>query len=420
MTINLRKRKQGKNGKISLYLEIYKGKTTSADGKTKYIREYQFLNLFLVDNPKTEADKQHNKKILQLAKNIKSEKELELHTNRYGFQTTDDYKDTNFYEYFSNQVEKKKDMPVYRSYKQALKTFEGFAGLDTTFAEITENFCEKYLQYLRTKSNSKGKLLEKSSVRYYFKFFSSVIFQAVKEKVITENPLLLMERLKVDKPEIVYLTFDELKQLVQTDCKHSILKSAFIFSCLTGLRWSDVYKLQWSEIQENQGKHSIVYRQKKTQQLNYLTLPDQALTYLGERGLDTEKVFKLPQYNARFNRQLQGWCKDAGINKATTFHSSRHTFAVLQLSLGTPIFTVQKLLGHSNRSSTMVYANIIDSEKERAMNIIPTKIHTHKLSEQFFRIKFSLLHANYLTVRCIFHLCFYCSFFHFFRPENIS
>jgi len=48
------------------------------------------LGLFLVDNPKNEADKQQNKKILQLAKNIKSEKELELHTNRYGFQTNID------------------------------------------------------------------------------------------------------------------------------------------------------------------------------------------------------------------------------------------------------------------------------------------------------------------------------------------
>jgi len=62
MPINLRKRKQTKNGKISLYLEIYKGKITTVDGKPKYIREYQFLNLFWVDNPKTESDKQQQKK----------------------------------------------------------------------------------------------------------------------------------------------------------------------------------------------------------------------------------------------------------------------------------------------------------------------------------------------------------------------
>jgi site-specific recombinase XerD len=68
---------------------------------------------------------------------------------------------------------------------------------------------------------------------------------------------------------------------------------------------------------------------------------------------------------------LQLWCAAAGIEKKITFHSSRHTFAVLQLSLGTPIYTVQKLLGHSNIAATQVYANIIDSEKEKAMNIIP-------------------------------------------------
>jgi len=59
-----------------------------------------------------------------------------------------------------------------------------------------------------------------------------------------------MERLKVNKPEIVFLTLDELKSLVNTSCDNEKLKRAFIFSCLTGLRWSDVYKLQWSEIKK--------------------------------------------------------------------------------------------------------------------------------------------------------------------------
>jgi len=182
-------------------------------------------------------------------------------------------------------------MVVYRSYKIALKTFKDFAGVDTTFAEITEGFCEKYLQYLKTKITPKGTVLSKSTVNHYFHFFSATIFQAVKEKIITENPLLLMERLKVEEPEIVFLTLDELKQLVNTEIKYTELRRAFIFSCLTGLRWSDVYKLKWSEIQENQGKYSIIYRQKKTKEINYLPLPEQAITYLGERGLDDVSIF---------------------------------------------------------------------------------------------------------------------------------
>jgi integrase len=227
------------------------------------------------------------------------------------------------------------------------------------------------LQHLKTKLTSKGVLLSKSTVKHYFRFFASVVYQAVKEKVIIENPLLLIERLKVEEPEIVFLTLDELKLLAKTDCKFPLLKRAFIFSCLTGLRWSDVHKLQWSEIQENQGKYLINFRQKKTKERNYLPLSEQAFNHLGERGLDEEKVFNLPLYNARFNKQLQAWGKLADVNKKITFHSSRHTFAVTLLSLGTPIFTLQKLLGHTNISSTMRYANIVDDAKVDAMNVIP-------------------------------------------------
>ena len=83
MTINLRKRKQTKNGKISLCLEIYKGKSTTLEGKTRYIREYEYLDLFLVDAPRTEADKRHNKEVLQLTRGtpIFTVQKLLGHTN---------------------------------------------------------------------------------------------------------------------------------------------------------------------------------------------------------------------------------------------------------------------------------------------------------------------------------------------------
>jgi integrase len=94
--------------------------------------------------------------------------------------------------------------------------------------------------------------------------------------------------------------------------------------------------------------------QQKTQEVNYLPLPEQALFYLGKRGLKNEKVFSLHNYNVRISRRLQLWCASVGIDKKITFHSERHTFAVLQLFLGTPIHTVQKLLGHTDIASTLV------------------------------------------------------------------
>jgi len=103
-----------------------------------------------------------------------------------------------------------------------------------------------------------------------------------------------------------------------------------------------------------------------------LPLSEQAVYYLGKRTKDNQKVFNLPEYYLGITKRLKVWCRDAGVEKKITYHSSRHTFAVLQLSHGTPVFTVQKLLGHTDIASTMVYANIVDSEKEKAMNIIPS------------------------------------------------
>jgi hypothetical protein len=294
MTISLRKRKQSKHGKISLFLEIYKGRTTTADGKTKYIREYEFLNLFLIDNPKTESDKIRNKEILQLAKSLKNKREVELQSGLYGFQTTS--KNTNFYQYYYDFVEKKKNTSSYLNLCGTLNTFKGYAGEHITFNEITEGFCSKYLEYLLNKTSLRHKKLATSTAKKYFDIFGAVILQAIQEKIIRDNPLFSIKSIKVKQTEKVYLTLEELKLLVKTDCKQPILKRAFIFSCLTGLRWSDVYKLKWSEIQGDEGKYRLEYRQKKTQELNYLPLPDQAVSYLGKRGLRNDKVFSLCDY----------------------------------------------------------------------------------------------------------------------------
>ena len=119
--------------------------------------------------------------------------------------------------------------------------------------------------------------------------------QALRDEVLTRNPLSNISTIKKEKSQKIFLTIDELRKLVKTDCTNSALKRAFIFSCLTGLRYSDISKLRWSEVQENKGTYSIIFTQKKTQELNYLPLPEQALTYMGERSLCDAVVFPIPK-----------------------------------------------------------------------------------------------------------------------------
>jgi len=145
------------------------------------------------------------------------------------------------------------------------------------------------------------------------------------------------------------------------------MKQAAIFSALTGLRFSDVKKLTWGELQYSKAEgFYIQFIQKKTKGVEVLPIPEQAFTILNQRGEPNEKVFPLLKYSAHNNKLLQQWISKAGINKTITFHCFRHTNATLQLSLGTDLYTVSKMLGHREIKTTQGYAKIIDKTKREA------------------------------------------------------
>jgi integrase len=372
MKVHLRKRKQTKDGSISLFLEIYKGTTTTSEGKVKNLRDYEYLNLYLIDKPKTPIDKQSNKDNLQLAESIKAKRELEIKNGLYGF--TNEFKQsTNFIDYFTDQMEKRKQSKGnYGNWDSTLKHLIKFAGTKISFREIDDNFCENFRDYLKNAAKkTSGQPLSSSSVSSYFNKFRACLKEAVKKKIILSNPATDVTNPKVIENKREYLTIDELKAIVKIECRYDVLKRAFIFSCLTGLRWSDINNLKWSELQNTNEGWRITFHQQKTKGLQYLDMSEQARGYLGEQGNPNERIFTGLRYSSYMNVELSKWIMRAGITKDITFHCARHTFAVLQLTLGTEIFTVAKLLGHSQLKTTQIYAKIIDEKKREAVNKIP-------------------------------------------------
>lgn len=372
MKVHLRQRKQTKDGSISLFLEIYKGTTTTPDGKVKNLRDYEYLNLYLIDKPKTPIDKQSNKDNLQLAESIKAKRELEIKNGLYGF--ANEFKQsTNFIDYFIDQMEKRKQSEGnYGNWDSTLKHLIKFAGTKISFREIDQNFCENFRDYLKnTAKKSSGQPLSSSSVSSYFNKFRACLKEAVKKKIILSNPATDVTNPKVIENIRQHLSLDELKAIVKTECRYDVLKRAFIFSCLTGLRWSDINNLKWSELQNTNEGWRITFHQQKTKGLQYLDMSEQARGYLGEQGNPNERVFTGLRYSSYMNVELSKWIMRAGIKKDITFHCARHTFAVLQLTLGTEIFTLSKLLGHSELKTTQIYAKIIDEKKRDAVNKIP-------------------------------------------------
>ena len=372
MKIHLRKRQHTKTGSISLFLEIYKGTTTSSDGKVKNLRDYEYLNLYLIDKPKTPIDKQSNKDNLQLAESIKAKRELEIKNGLYGF--TNEFKQsTNFIDYFTEQMEKRKQsIGNYGNWASTLKHLIKFAGTKVSFREIDQTFCENFRDYLKnTAKKSSGQPLSPSSVSSYFLKFRASLKEAVRKKIILSNPAIDVSNPKVIESIREYLTLGELKSIVKAECRYDVLKRAFIFSCLTGLRWSDIQNLKWSELQNTNDGFRITFHQQKTKGLQYLDLSEQARGYLGEQGSPDDRVFTGLKYSSYMNVELSKWVMRAGITKDITFHCARHTFAVLQLTLGTEIFTLSKLLGHSELKTTQIYAKIVDKKKREAVNRIP-------------------------------------------------
>lgn len=139
------------------------------------------------------------------------------------------------------------------------------------------------------------------------------------------------------------LTSDELQKSSNTPCKLPLLKRAFLFSALTGIPWSDINKMKWSEVREEGIDENglpilrIVFKQEKTDGVEYLYISQQARQFFGKRMKEKERVFKGLRYNAHMKLQLLRWCIDAAISKHINLHSSRHTNAVLLLENGADI-----------------------------------------------------------------------------------
>jgi integrase len=172
------------------------------------------------------------------------------------------------------------------------------------------------------------------------------------------------------------LTIQELNKLVKTPCSDQLMKRAALFSSLTGLRFSDINKMIWSELEyiENEG-YFINFKQKKTKGVEVMPISEQAYSFtLGQDNPkdmpQNQKVFEGLKYSAYHNKHLYQWIGAAGITKKISFHNFRHTFATLQLFSGTDIYTVSKMLGHKDLKTTQIYAKIVDESKRTAANKI--------------------------------------------------
>lgn len=399
----------------SLYLDFYPAISNPETGETT---RREFLNMLLIDELEFEEQKyfdkngkeqrrfvpvldkndkqkkvnlnilqkQHNTNTLKIAEQIRQTREKQLNGNE---ALTDlerrllekdkkeqaeikVLKERDFLEYFKTLAFKRKDSN-HDNWVSAYNYLETFTNGNLKFADLNEKFCDEFKEYLlTTKSIKSNKVtLAQNSAVSYFNKLKAALKQAYKDGYLQTDLNAKIEPIKQAETRRNFLTIEELNSLVKTECNNPLLKSAALFSALTGLRFADIKKLVWGEIEfvANDG-YVIRFTQQKTKRVEDLQISEQAYSLLGERKEPTDKVFPGLTYSAYENKHLFQWIGAAGITKDITFHCFRHTFATLQLSKGTDIYTVSKMLGHRDLKTTQIYAKIIDQTKRDAADKI--------------------------------------------------
>lgn len=360
--VRLRKRPT-KYGGASLYLEYVR------NGE----RVYEFLKMYLVPE-RSRLDKTQNEETIRTAQAIKAQRIIELQNEAHGFSNSRTRGKVDLLRYIeAKSKDEGKNATHIHAALYHLKRFCPRIAL----RDVNKQFLRGFLHYLQTVKHTRtGRPLSKNTVYTTFWVVCSFLNKAVTDDLIPVNPLSKIpasERPQREPVARAYLTAAELKTLSGFPCVNDQVKRAFLFCCFCGLRFSDVYRLRWCDLQTlSDGTKQAEITQKKTGQPLYLPLSDNALKWMPKRNdaPDTAPVFGMPKY-AMSNRHVREWCKKAGIKKRITFHCARHTNATLLLTYGADIYTVSKLLGHTNVKTTQVYAKVVDENKRRAVNLIP-------------------------------------------------
>lgn len=376
------------DGSMSIYLDTY------INGK----RSYEFLDIPHLIPEKTKEDKKRNEEILRKAEAILSKRNEEVDRQR-GLKIFDN--NTCLLDWVEKckadaieaaKAKGRSDINNALTYSNTLKHLRIFiekhygTGKAEKFklSKVNDEFCKGFIDYLNNdavaarqgKQHQAPRQLSPNTRNTYFTRLAAALNKAVLDGLLAAAPTKNFTRQHGNRPQQQatkreYLTESELKTLINTECKCEEIREAFLFSCMCGLRWSDINALRWQDIHTNGKEWKVETRMVKTQELLYLPLSEQAKSFIPKRGDKTpgDYVFNLPSL-FKAERILRKWTESAKINKHITFHCARHTFATLVITKGADVYTTRDLLGHTSVKTTEIYAEIVDAKKSQAVNLL--------------------------------------------------
>lgn len=184
-----------------------------------------------------------------------------------------------------------------------------------TMREVDRSFCIGFMEFLQYDyKTKKGTPLTSKSASDYAGYLSSALNAAVRADVIGENPFMQLtskEKIQVPESKREFLTVDEIKTLIETECPREDVKRAYLFACFCGLRFGDVAGMKWGDLILDGGQWRVTVIMQKTTKPIYQPLSESAMSWLPERGdaSSDDTVFGTLPALARINLMLKVWAK---------------------------------------------------------------------------------------------------------------
>lgn len=265
----------------------------------------------------------------------------------------------NFISYVEDKIKSRSELALSTSKTQmkivtALKEFRG----TVRFGDVTKRFVRAFDEWLHKKD------LKQSSVHSYHKIMKTYIAFAMEEGLIVDNPYLGV-KIEKGKPSIrKFLEEGELHTIETFQSTNKTLmnvRDLFLFQCYTGLAYADMSLFNFEELRERKGKLVLQKSRQKTGTGFYVVLLKPAVEILKRHN------FKLPiMSNQKYNLFLKALAAHTGLKFNLTSHCGRHTFATWCLNNGVSLDTLKEMLGHTDSSTTAIYAKLLNKTVEGA------------------------------------------------------
>ena len=355
MKVKLRTQEQ--KGRIYFYTDIFYGYVTDKNGKKKPKRKRKSLELSYPVNCTNPFDRKQKKEAIRLADLKVLKLETEFHSEKAGLGKSY-MSETNFFEFFENHLNNTKmTMNNRNGYENVISKLIAYRGRYTLINQVDYEYCKGFGQFLVNGTKKDGNPLSSSTIDSYYKKLTIICKELVSQGILKKNPAIAVKLPKVTHKRKEVLSKEEIKLLMDVDCKIKVLKQYFIFSIFTGIDNATCQELRWKNYVVEDGIHKLKFTRTKTNHSYGFPLSENAVDWLNkfDRKSDDDKIFIGLTYGGHQNNMLLFWLKDVGIKKHITPHCARHTFAYHYYKKTKDLFTVMNIMAHKDVSTTQRY-----------------------------------------------------------------